>query len=50
MKYEGKEKMNLKAKFMNLFRENVNISKKISVGLLSFMIMLSFAGTCRKCK
>ena len=41
MKYEGKEKMNLKAKFMNLFRENVNISKKISVGLLSFMIMLS---------
>ena len=33
--------MNLKAKFMNLFRENVNISKKISVGLLSFMIMLS---------
>lgn len=26
---------------MNLFRENVNISKKISVGLLSFMIMLS---------
>ena len=35
------EKMNLKSKFMNLFRENVNISKKISVGLLSFMIMLS---------
>ena len=33
--------MNLKAKFMNLFRENVNISKKISVGLLSFMITLS---------
>lgn len=33
--------MNLKAKFMNLFRENVNISKKISVGLLSLMIMLS---------
>ena len=33
--------MNLKSKFMNLFRENVNISKKISVGLLSFMIMLS---------
>lgn len=33
--------MNLKAKFMNLFRENVNISKKISAGLLAFMIMLS---------
>ncbi|WP_347152492.1 cell wall-binding repeat-containing protein [Peptostreptococcus anaerobius] len=33
--------MNLKSTFMNLFRENVNISKKISVGLLSFMIMLS---------
>lgn len=33
--------MNLKAKFMNLFRENVNISKKISVGLLSLMIILS---------
>ena len=33
--------MNLKEKFMNLIRENVNISKKISVGLLSFMIMLS---------
>ncbi|BET21985.1 InlB B-repeat-containing protein [Solobacterium moorei] len=35
--------MNLKAKLMKLFRENVNISKKISisVGLLSFMIMLS---------
>ena len=26
---------------MNLFRENVDIFKKISVGLLSFMIMLS---------
>lgn len=33
--------MNLKAKFMNLFRENVNISKKILAGLLAFMIMLS---------
>ncbi len=33
--------MNLKAKFINLFRENVNISKKISAGLLAFMIMLS---------
>ena len=33
--------MNLKAKLMKLFRENVNISKKISVALLSFMIMLS---------
>ena len=33
--------MNLKAKFMNLFRENVNISKKISFGLLSLMIILS---------
>lgn len=33
--------MNLKAKFMNLFRKNVNISKKISAGLLAFMIMLS---------
>lgn len=33
--------MNLKAKFMNLFRENVNISKKILAGLLAFVIMLS---------
>ena len=33
--------MNLKSKFMNLFRENVNISKKISVGLLAFVIALS---------
>lgn len=33
--------MNLKAKFINLFRGNVNISKKISAGLLAFMIMLS---------
>ena len=33
--------MKLKAKFMNLFRENVNISKKILAGLLAFVIMLS---------
>lgn len=33
--------MNLKAKFMNLFKGNVNISKKILAGLLAFMIMLS---------
>lgn len=33
--------MKLKTKFINVFRENVDISKKISVGLLSFMIMLS---------
>ena len=33
--------MKLKAKFMNLFRKNVNIFKKISAGLLAFMIMLS---------
>ena len=40
-RYKRKDKMNLKTKFMNLVRENINISKKISVGLLSFMIMLS---------
>lgn len=33
--------MKLKSKFMNLFRKNVNIFKKISAGLLAFMIMLS---------
>ena len=33
--------MKVKSKFMNLFRKNVNIFKKISAGLLAFMIMLS---------
>lgn len=33
--------MKLKTKFINVFRENIGMTKKFSVGLLSFMIMLS---------